>query len=71
MTSVIGLILLGAGAEGGLIYLLATTPSSNVTGLEALGIPAIPLAVVKGIEMIVKRLTYIPDVDTIESLKKN
>lgn len=71
LVSVLGLIFLGACAEGGLIYLLATTPSSNVTGLEAIGIPAIPHAVVKGIETIVERLTYIPDVDTIESLKED
>lgn len=71
LVSVIGLIFLGAGAEGGLIYLLTMSENSNISSLEALGIPTIPLAVVKGIEMIVKRLTYIPDVDTIESLKEN
>lgn len=71
LTAVIGLIALGGGAEFGLVYLLTSSNSSAITGLEALGIPAIPYAVVKGIEMIVKRLTYIPNIDTAETLKED
>lgn len=67
LTAVLGLILMGCGAEGGLIFLLSRQGGDNLKALEALGVPAIPMAVVKGIEMIVKRLTYIPEIDkTIE-----
>lgn len=65
----IGLIGLGAYSEYEIFSLLKLEKVDDTAGVGALA--AIPYTVIKGVEMIVKRLTYIPKIDTAETLNED